>query len=170
MDNSFVRNSHCGFCGTQFANQENWPRRCLHCTNESYRNPLPVVVTVLSVRLHGRVGSLIQKRNINPHKGSWALTGGYIDYNESWQNAAVREVKEELGIVTDPNCYKSLSVESNDHNNLIVFCYYDRVIPFQDIEFVPNSEVSDIKVVFEPVELCFPTHTETLKKFISINR
>ncbi|MDN5274714.1 MAG: hydrolase [Candidatus Saccharibacteria bacterium] len=37
-------------------------------------------------------------RNIEPHKGKLNLPGGFLDYDETAEQAAIREVKEELGI------------------------------------------------------------------------
>lgn len=37
-------------------------------------------------------------RNIEPHIGKLDLPGGFLDYGETAEQAAVREVKEELGI------------------------------------------------------------------------
>lgn len=43
---------------------------------------------------------LMIKRNGEPDKGKWALIGGYLDWNETVEEAVVREVKEEVGLTT----------------------------------------------------------------------
>lgn len=40
---------------------------------------------------------LIKRKNF-PHKGQWALPGGFVDAHETTQDAARREVKEEAGL------------------------------------------------------------------------
>ena len=40
---------------------------------------------------------LIKRRN-EPYKGSWALPGGFVDYGECVEDAAVREALEETSI------------------------------------------------------------------------
>lgn len=44
---------------------------------------------------------LLIKRGANPFKGYWALPGGYVEWNESTEEAVAREVREELGLTVD---------------------------------------------------------------------
>lgn len=43
---------------------------------------------------------LIQRKN-EPFKGQWALPGGYVEIDETTENAAFRELKEETGVSID---------------------------------------------------------------------
>lgn len=68
---------------------------CPHCGGPvvMYRNPAPTV----DILIHepGRGIVLIRRRNEPP---GWALPGGFIDYGESAEAAALREAREETGL------------------------------------------------------------------------
>lgn len=159
----YIRNSHCSFCGGKFASTE-WPRKCLDCSNETFLNPIPVVVGILPVRINNKTGYLVQQRNINPKKGEWALTSGYMNDGETWQEALAREVLEETGLETLPEEYSLSEIgHSTTKSQLLIFGYRRKFITsMAEIPFKPNHEVSDLKVVFEMTDLAFESHTKVL--------
>ncbi|UCG95024.1 MAG: NUDIX hydrolase [archaeon] len=59
-----------------------------------YKNPVPTV-DIIAER-DGKI--VIITRGIEPHKGKLANPGGHVDYGETIENAAVREMKEETGL------------------------------------------------------------------------
>lgn len=66
--------------------------QCPNCKNEIevYQNPIPTVDIIIEIESKGIV--LIKRRN--PPYG-WAIPGGFVDYGESLEEAAIREAKEE---------------------------------------------------------------------------
>lgn len=81
---------------------------CPNCGEkiQLYKNPIPTVDIIIELN-HKIV--LINRKNI-PH--GWAIPGGFVDYAESVEDAALREAKEEtnldielihlLGMYSDP--------------------------------------------------------------------
>jgi 8-oxo-dGTP diphosphatase len=166
-----IKGSHCSYCGSLFLEQVTWPRQCFICGHDSYANPTPVVIMLLDVREEnvkaGEHGILIQKRNIEPGKDQWALPSGYQNLGETWQEACAREVKEEMNLITNPNQYRVYDVCMNSTNtSLLLFTCYLGFIPWGDVHFSPNDEVSAIDLATEPQELAFASHTQYLAQYI----
>ena len=58
----------------------------------TFRNPVPTVDVIIE---YG--GGIVLIERANPPVG-WALPGGFVDYGESVETAAVREAAEETGL------------------------------------------------------------------------
>ena len=69
--------------------------QCPKCKNkiEVYQNPIPTVDIIIEIESKGIV--LIKRKN--PPYG-WAIPGGFVDYGETLEEAAIREAKEETNL------------------------------------------------------------------------
>lgn len=58
--------------------------------------PIPTVDIIINVKTKNKEGIVLIERK-NPPYG-WALPGGFVEYNESLETAALREAEEETGL------------------------------------------------------------------------
>ena len=70
---------------------------CGACKFEFWQNSKPVVGALIVRSIGGRNHVLLTRRGIEPHKGMWALPGGYLDNGEHPEDGLAREIREELG-------------------------------------------------------------------------
>ena len=72
---------------------------CPECGHIAYVNPR-LVVTTLPITESGEL--VLLRRGIEPGRGSWAQPGGFLEIDETVHQAAVRETREETGLIIEP--------------------------------------------------------------------
>lgn len=68
---------------------------CTQCGWIFYKNPIPAAACVI---LNDKNEVVIIQRLVEPNIGEWALPSGYIEINQSPEEAAVQEMLEETGL------------------------------------------------------------------------
>jgi 8-oxo-dGTP diphosphatase len=94
---------------------------CPHCGEKvkAYRNPVPTVDIIIEI--NGRI-VLVDRKN---EPLGWALPGGFVDYGETLENAAIREAKEETSLdirnLKLLGCYSDPSRDTRHHTITTVY-------------------------------------------------
>jgi len=91
--------NYCLRCGHKLVlkkDRENKLRPvCENCGWIYYKNPIPAAACVI---FNEKKELVIIKRKFEPSAGAWALPSGYIEINNTPEETAVEEMKEETGL------------------------------------------------------------------------
>jgi ADP-ribose pyrophosphatase YjhB (NUDIX family) len=137
--------THCPVCGSEkFAQNNEKSKRCDACEFVYYVNASAAVAAFI---LNVKNELLVCKRANEPVKGTWDLPGGFVDGNESAEEALKREIKEELGAKVDGAEY--LFSLPNDYE------YSGMTIPTLDLFFSCQLENTKNLQASDDVESCF---------------
>ena len=112
------------------------------------KNLLHNEVGIFIINDEGKV--LLQKRSANkrfsPNK--WGLCAGHVEANESLENAALREIKEEVGLdITSKELipYGEREITISDSNSHITYFYYIRCNKKENEFAIQTEELSEVK-------------------------
>lgn len=133
----------CPKCGNvEFATFDDRRYACSRCGYTYFSNTAAATSAVIWHR--GRIALITRARE--PGEGMLDLPGGFVDSDESIEEAVVREAREEIGIILPaprflfsiPNryCYHTINYSTVD---IFFECEID-----QPPEFVPNEEASKL--------------------------
>jgi ADP-ribose pyrophosphatase YjhB (NUDIX family) len=89
---------YCPYCRARLVQRlvENRQRLvCSGCERIIYENPVPATAAVVRDQ-DKRV--LLVKRKVEPKKGMWCLPGGFIEVDETPEQACLRELHEETNL------------------------------------------------------------------------
>jgi ADP-ribose pyrophosphatase YjhB (NUDIX family) len=119
---------------------------------KKYKNPSPTVDVIIEIETKdGTQGIVLIKRKYPPY--GWALPGGFVDYGESLEEAAVREAKEETSLDIQLQCqmhtYSDPARDPRKHTITTVYIAQATGKP------VARDDAKEIKV-FHRDELNFP--------------
>jgi ADP-ribose pyrophosphatase YjhB (NUDIX family) len=129
-----------------------------------YRNPVPTVDVI--IEMGGAGGGIVLIERKNPPFG-WAFPGGFVDYGETLEQAAVREAKEEtsldIELVRQFHAYSDPERDPRGHTITMVFV--------ATAEGVPTARDDARAVaVFPPEEIRVPLafdHRKILDDYIA---
>lgn len=92
--------TYCPICGNTLTHREEGGRSrpaCDNCGYIHFVNPVPGVGML--IEMDG--GLVLIQRGHPPHQGRWSLPSGFVEADESAEEAAIREAEEETGLKTE---------------------------------------------------------------------
>ncbi len=157
--------TYCPQCGAEMNTAEvaGRPRQfCPECGFVLYQNPVPGVGVL--VEMGGKI--VLVQRGHEPFEGWWALPAGYIEADESVEQAAVRECKEETGLEVELlELFGVYSFPEGPVQSGIIIFFRAQPIggelhagdDARDVRSFPPDEL--------PEQLAFRTHREVLERW-----
>ena len=106
---------------------------------------------------------ILIKRKNNPYKDFWALPGGFVEYGESVETAAVREAKEETSIDVElkslVNVYSKPDRDPRGHTVTVAytakgdFNQRDADSDAEDIGIFSKDDLDELEIAFDHREI-----------------
>lgn len=166
--NSSENTVFCHRCGNRMSTTYISGRKRLTCTDCGfihYQNPVPGAGVL--VEIDG--GVVLIRRGHSPYKGKWALPAGFIEADESIEEAAIRECKEETNLEVE--LIDMFGVDSfpegSTQSGIIIF-YRARPISGK---LAPGDDAVEVKIFTPenlPLDLAFRTHRDVLTRWAGL--
>jgi ADP-ribose pyrophosphatase YjhB (NUDIX family) len=151
---------YCLVCGTPLEGRHHEDRErptCPSCGFIHYLDPKVAVAVVLG----DETGVLLGRRCIDPGSGLWSFPAGYVNRGEVLEEAAVREVLEELGLAITLTGVVGVYSERGEPVVLVVYAgEIEAGEPHPDGREV--SEVRRFPLDALPDDLAFPHDRQVL--------
>lgn len=153
----------CPQCGARLQRRTVAERErpvCPACGFIFYLNP--IVAAAALVEQGGRVA--LVRRGVEPGRGRWSLPSGYVELDESPEEAAVRETREELGLQVEVDGLLNTFTFSNPQSQGVLLVYAAHVVGG---ELVPGDDAVEA-AWFGPNDLpdvAFRQHREVLRQW-----
>ena len=113
---------------------------------EKYKKPSVTVDIIICTILDGNLRVLLIKRKHPPYRGSWAIPGGFVDIdkNETLEEAAFRELREETNIT---KCYleqlKTYGDPDRDPRTRVITVAHYALIPYEMLQAQNTIKAGD---------------------------
>jgi 8-oxo-dGTP diphosphatase len=113
----------------------------------TYAHPHPAVtvdIVVFTIR-EGTLQVLLIKRAEAPHRGAWALPGGFVGIDEGLDQAARRELREETALdkVYLEQLYTFGTPDRDPRERVITVAYF-ALIPSDRLQLRASTDASDV--------------------------
>ena len=113
---------HCAWCGARLGPRHGDEQRCTACGEPYYHGAKPCAAVIV---LDDAGAVLLGRRAIEPARGLWDLPGGFCGADETPEDCAVRELREETGCAIELTGFLGHLIDvygaDGDHTLNVVF-------------------------------------------------
>lgn len=170
---------HCQSKNFEFPNHRRF--ECFDCGFVFYENVAAAVALILEK--DGKI--LFTVRNKAPKKGLLGLPGGFVDPDETAEEACSRELKEEINLDIAPADFSYFESQPNDYEfggfpykteDLIFTATFPKKADFKlqkeeihDIQWIKKSELDLDKIAFKSLRKGISDYTQSNKRWKNWN-
>jgi ADP-ribose pyrophosphatase YjhB (NUDIX family) len=169
-DDGTILYRHCPRCGARLELRRHMahdpPRlTCRGCSFVFYLDPK----VAAGVILEQDGGILLARRDIEPRAGAWGFPSGYVDRGERVEEAALREVREEVGV--EARIDRLVGLYSYAGRPVIIAVFAGAVVSGKPIAGHETREVGTFRPEEIPwPELAFPSTRDSLQDYLAASR
>lgn len=165
----------CMVCGSNFETVSNIEKYCSKC---GYRYFISTKPSSSALVFNSKNELLLTKRSRDPYKGMWGIPAGFNDDEETFEEALIREAKEEINLdVKDYTYFKSF-VGDYEYKGVIKkfisACFIIKVDDTEAANLKPGDDVAEFKWVplaqIDYEEIGFPSVKERIKDYSNVNQ
>ena len=137
MGSNTIEFKYCPTCSKELIYNDIEGRQRKNCPACGYIHWGECSVGVGGVLLSQGRGLIVQRAH-NPGKGRWTIPGGYVEQDEKIEDAIVREVREETGLITEPVSVLGVKDRPQDHPGIKHDIYVVFLLHYLSGELTPD--------------------------------
>ena len=158
---------YCPRCSVELVEKKVDHRKrkaCPVCGFVFYRNPVPAAGVIITEE--DKI--LLVKRRYDPFKGDWSLPAGFMEYEESPEECAIREIKEELNLdIKIKKLFNVYSGSDDPRTNAVLIVYLGEVTGGK---LKPGDDAEEARFFGKekiPPNIAFQAHRKLIQDYFS---
>ncbi len=154
---------HCPLCATELETRQRdhiERKVCPACGFVDWHNPSPAAGAI--VIDNGKL--LLVKRADYPRQGDWCIPAGFVEWDESPGECAVRELLEETGLEIElGELFNVYSGTDDPRTNALLILYFGKIVGGRPTAGDDAAELAFFGKDDIPDNIAFAAHVQTIK-------
>ena len=163
----YLEKKYCPYCGARlerFIDHEGRKRlRCNRCGAVIYENPIPASALMIpSPDDPHKI--LLVKRAVEPCKGEYSLSGGFMEIDETPEECAIREMLEETGLQGKIKRLLGIDSQPSPQYKMVLLFGYEMEIIGGELTPSDDAQYADFFPLDNHPKIAFEAH----QRFVDI--